>query len=525
MEGYTATRIDSQEEQLVYSCGNECLPSYLTLLTALVCLVCAFTFDTTKPLNSSNVIFIFFCVLSSFAIIAGLHEHKPIGAEVVLAIYVASFIIRLDYVLYTDVSLDAIVRQHDVGVFGANSVGHAGYIEWFFNHYLSFEYDPTIGQFYHPPLHHILVSLWMRFLTLFGFSFGRCVASIQYLTLFYSCCCSIVSEKIINQIGLNVIGKTCAFALISFHPSFIILAGSINNDILSLLFILLSVYATLLWWQDGTLRNIILIALSIGCGMMTKLTAAVLAPAILFVFIAALFRSAGDWKKLIIQLTAFCLVSFPLGLWYPLWKYLQFHVPLTFVQRLSVDSPQFVGNYSPIERMFVFNPHFFYTPFEGFISFGVDYQEYNPLVAILKNSMFGEYNFAAITPNIVFTARLLLLVNFLIIILSIWASFFGFLRALKSMDKVTYSFLLLYALLLLTYYFKFCIDFPHTCSMDYRYIVPTCVIGSIFIGYYLNMPKESYKGWIYRCISNVTPVLVGLFCILVSIVYVVIGLF
>ena len=32
-------------------------------------------------------------------------------------------------------------------------------------------------------------------------------------------------------------------------------------------------------------------------------------------------------------------------------------------------------------------------------------------------------------------------------------------------------------------YLKFCLDYPHTCSMTFRYIPSTLLIGCLFLGY------------------------------------------
>lgn len=85
-------------------------------------------------------------------------------------------------------------------------------------------------------------------------------------------------------------------SLIAFNPSFIIFAGSINNDILSITFMLGAILWTLRWYKTRTMRNIIPIALCIGFGMMTKRPVALVAPAVGLLFLLCFivnFKKSG----------------------------------------------------------------------------------------------------------------------------------------------------------------------------------------------------------------------------------------
>ena len=102
-----------------------------------------------------------------------------------------------------------------------------------------------MNQNYHPPLHYLISAAWLKVQTLLaGSEFYACaVENIQILTLFYSSAAMLVSRSLFRLLGLKGRGLVAAMAVVAFHPSFIILSGSVNNDMLSVLFSLLSVLA------------------------------------------------------------------------------------------------------------------------------------------------------------------------------------------------------------------------------------------------------------------------------------------
>ena len=67
--------------------------------------------------------------------------------------------------------------------------------------------------------------------------------------------------------------RVTAAAIVCFHPTFVLMGGSFGNDMLSVLFILLSLLLALRWYEESTLRRILPLAFSIGLGMMAKLSA------------------------------------------------------------------------------------------------------------------------------------------------------------------------------------------------------------------------------------------------------------
>lgn len=495
-------------------------------IIGLVCIICTLVFDKSRDMGGT-VLFPIACILGVLILAFMLwYEKKLTVQNIALLIIAAGFMVRLNYVIYTPLSETVRIRQHDLYSFGGEK-GHSAYIEHFYNNgYTLPNFDPTEkAQFYHPPLHHLLCAIWMRILTTFGMSYTRAIGSLQYLSLFYSSSCMLVCELIFSKLRMRGLSNLLALSVIAFHPTFIILAGSVNNDILSILFTLLAVYFVFVWHEERTQKNIIPIALSIGLGMSTKLSVGLLAIPVGMLFLWDFIDAKKDKLVIIRQFLIFGVICIPLGLWFSVRNYIKYDVPFTYVRRLSDTSDQYIGDYSVYQRLFDFSDRPFKNVFLNRETTGADYFEYNPLVAIIKTSMFGEYNFAETNPNIVYFCWFLLIMNVILIAFSIFATAYYIIKKSKHTDTTEKVFLVFYQILMFVYYIKFCFDFPHNCSMDFRYIVPTCVIGTFFIcasTEHFSIELQSHTKAV-KAVNIIVSSSVILFCIASIIVFIMLG--
>ena len=206
--------------------------------------------------------------------------------KAIILIFIAAVIFRLAYIMIISIK----IKQHDVYSLEEKK-GHLGYIGYLVFHNALPDIDVrTVNQFYHPPLHHIIAAIWVKFQNGIGIDSDNIWENIQLLTMFYSCCCMIICHKIFRLLGLEGKGLVIAFAIIAFCPTFIIMSGSINNDILCLTLMLASLLNTLYWYKSRNFGRIICIAVCVGCAMMAKLSGWMVAPAIAAVFIYAFFK-------------------------------------------------------------------------------------------------------------------------------------------------------------------------------------------------------------------------------------------
>ena len=240
----------------------------------------------------------------------------------------------------------------------------------------------------------MISALWLWLSEhVFGISNAAAQESLQTLSLFYAMAIVITAYRILRHFRLEGMALYVPLAVVAFHPSFILFSGSINNDALSVVFILGAVLWTLKWYEKQTWEGIVKIALCIGLGMMTKLSAAMVAIPVAAVFLVVLARQLRqrNWR-ILGQLGGFAVICFPLGLWYPVRNLVRFGVPLTYVQEMPENSVQYLGEQLFLSRILDFSPHQVASVFEQWVQrTGGSYNEYNPLIALLKNAMFGEY--------------------------------------------------------------------------------------------------------------------------------------
>ena len=457
----------------------------ISSLTAVIAAAQLYSYSAYKALwhffGGCIIIFILYHFADS--------KHSPAQQKSFLIIGMG-MCLKLYYVLITSV----YDRQHDVKSFGDDS-GHAGYMEYLlFEHHLP-DFDVRDRwQFCHPPLHHIISAVWI-FINENIMQAGHDPAreSLQMLTLFYSGCIVITAYKIFRHFGFEGNSLYIPLMLVSFHPAFTLFSGSINNDPLSTAFVAGAVLYTLKWYRTPTMKNILKIALCVGLSMMTKISAATVAPPIALVFLIVFIRKfKTDRKELLKQFISFGFICVPLGLWYGIRNYIKWKVPLIYVSELSENETQYIKNMTFFQRITDFSLSQFKSPYilwetvdENGISSGFD--EFNPLTALMKNSVFGESinqdTFTTI-PYVNIISHIFFWLNAAIAGFALIAMAVSCIRKL-TVEKV---FLVSFYVTMMAVFYRNCADYPFVCTMNFRYITPTVIIGAVFIG--LTMRSE-----------------------------------
>lgn len=369
-------------------------------------------------------------------------------------------IMRIGYMLYTP----ATVRQHDIGDISPEGIGHAGYVYWLLEGSLP---DSNACQFYHPPLYHLMAAVAVR-----------CYQAISGLEDFtitveaaktVSCCASILTllyaDKICRYLKLSDGGRLLAISLAAFLPNHYLLAGRINNDALAVLFMTAILYYTLRWYHEQSWPTTIKLALCFGLGMMSKISVGVYAlitGSMMLIVLARRIRNQTV-QPLLYQYGVFAAIAFPLGLWYPIRNYLRFGQPFSYVLRISEDSDIFCGNFSLWQR--------FGLASDFSRLYDRPYDDYNVWGYLWRGSLFGEFSFKVGTV----LPLLLLITNFLLIAASL-AAMIAVLRQ-KQADWIILG---LFWAVQLGSYLSFNLQYPFGCTMDFRYIVPTALIGALF---------------------------------------------
>ncbi len=447
-------------------------------------------------------------------------------------LFIAGTALRLFYIIITSVG----ERQHDVASFGSSD-GHYGYIEYIMNHGVVPDFDPsTVFQFAHPPLHHMLCAGWLKLMTgVFGVDYSDAVESLQFLTLLYSVGLMYVCYRIFRYLKLEGVPLYVATAVVCFHPTFIFLSGSLNNDMLSVFLMALAILFALKWYRDDRWRDLIVSALACGLAVMTKLSAVFVAVPVGILLLVVLIRKIREHQvqRGITQMAVFAGISLPIGLWFPIYNAVRWDLPLFFVYKLSEGIPQFLGNESTWDRLFNFSPSKFSSVYEQWLSYTdagpVSYNESNPLIVALKNSMFGEYikddTFEKIPAIngfctvLFYVGATLALIAFVFMIRNLIRD-----RSERCFERLALG---VFFLAMMIGYYVTAFRYPFVCTMDFRYIPLTVPVGAAFLGMGMNMciktensGKNTKKIHPNNVFMYVICALVAVFCLCSTVMFI-----
>ena len=415
--------------------------------------------------------------------------------DIVLIIMILGILIRAMYIIYTPIT----ERQHDV--YSINDQGHLGYI---YTIYQTGKLPDTNSiQFYHPPLFHLIAAGWLKVNDLFNVGLDRSIEGIQIITAIFSSLIMLVAYRIVEKIEIRNIYKILIMVVMAFHPTFIILAGSINNDVLMILLSFYIILYLIKWNDDPNIKNTIILAIITGCAVMTKVSGAIMAAPIMYTFIKRIFEVYKVEKKNLLRLFGkfllFGVISLPLGLWHPIRNLIMFNQKIGWV--LLPAEGLYVGQYSIFERFLSisFKELFDYT----YCAIPVDH---NIFSYIVKTSILGEFTY---NNGIDVYVSLFKIINLIIISITIICIFI-LLKKIKKISNnsfVTKILLITFFINIVSYY-HYNIKYPYICTMDFRYIVPTIFTGIVTVCVVLD---EFIKNDI---IKELIEYMIILFCIL-----------
>ncbi len=454
--------------------------------------------------------------------------------KLIAILFLLALIARLVYTL----DIGITTNQHDVSNFNkVGNYGHTGYISYIMENGIP-DFD-VIGksQFYHPPLHHIICAWFLEQQTAIGINFTTAAENLQILTLFYSMVTLYASYRILKIFEFKGIALYLPLTVLAFHPTFYLLSGSINNDCLSVMFVFLAVWAALEWHKKPSFLTISLLGLCVGCAMFAKLATGVVAPAIAFLFLHKLITEK-DMKGrgiLIAQFALFGVICIPLGIGWQVRNYLDYGTPLTYVPKLSTQADQYLGDYSVADRFFDWNSlkDFGVYPMRAGTQ-GAEYFEHCIPLAILKMSLFGEYS--RWKNHLIFdgASNLLFWMNVIIVVATLIGAGYCLWQLLRKnteeefkesvgFGRIPCAFILLYWATMLVTYIPFCFSYPHFCSMDYRYLVPTLLTGAIFLAVVLRKmetaDKSTTKGKLLIAGKSLLIAAAALFAVCATLIY------
>lgn len=421
-------------------------------------------------------------------------ENKSFTVIILLAL-----IIRIVYVLYTPY----YIRQHDVGTLDSYGYG-ISYIETIYN--TGNLPTDNYGQHYHPPLHPILSAIWLKMLSIFISDVNLRYEGLQFLMIIYSIAIIFITHKILLELNVSNKARQAILYIMAFHPTLIILSGSINNDMLCFMLMMLTLFRLIIWYKESSYKNTIFLAIVTGLSVMTKTTGALLAFPIMFIF---LFKFISEWKKIknkktikkyLRIFTLFGLISLPIGLWYNIRNLILFKQPIMYILEIP-NELCYTGNVSLFYRLNLFSK-------ELLDPFALTDRDVNIPAYVLKSSLFGEWswNYFGIYKILYF---IVIFCNILLTIYTFVSIFQCLFR--KKQDNKLYLWMLLFLFIFnVVSFLGMNIKLPYGFSMDFRYLLTLLPIGAIFV--YANIESiiknNKYLGnYIYGMVNFLTTIL------------------
>ncbi len=406
-----------------------------------------------------------------------LRRREEIPESAVSLVIWMGVLIRILHVAYTPVGF----FQNDLGMFAPDNYGNMGYVYYLYTYGTLPDVNPMSHyQFYHPPLHFAVCALLLRVAAFFGGDIGRMgVRYLQILPLVYSALTLLYFDKTAKKMKVPVTGRFLAVCAVAFLPYQILLSGAVNNDPPVLLFMVMSVYYALVWYEEPTALHIFQLALAIGLGMMTKIFAALVAPGIGVLMLMRAFQSRAEWKRYLGQFCFFATVVFPLGLWYAVLRYVQFRMPLTYAPGLPEDSIQNISRYSVWERFFDFSGAFTvpYIQWDRQEAFA----DHNIFTTLVKYAVFGEADYSRVADTVRVVSVLMLWAT-MVLLLLLLAGIVLFLGD-QTIAVHVRTLVLVCIAVIFAMYVKFCLEFTFICAMNIRYILAAIYLGMLAMGY------------------------------------------
>ncbi len=424
------------------------------------------------------------------ALFASRHMNGKLGEEEsILYIIFGGMLTRTAYVLFTDIW----TLQNDGGTFtgfGTTQInnGHIGYVEYIYKFFHIPDMDPyEYFGYYHPPLHHIIEAIWMTIQRLIGVPEALAFENLQVPTLIYSGLCMIVMLHILEESGVSKKLMSAGMLLFAFHPRMMVLAGSVNNDILALLLLLATIWRTLCWIREKNIKNIVLIALALGFGMISKLNTAICAFSIALIFVIVLVdvikkQNLVTIKNMLLQFVVFGAVCIPIGLSYIVRNLIRFGekpgIPSPAI--IPNESVMYYGDYSAwsivgIPTLADLHVDFPFHPISAKVI-------HNVWVILFQTGLFAEAYPASLDGFPLTFAQVAYVASIILAIITTIVFIVAFtVRVVRNSEgqELQDLFLLSTYVFMLVSFSLYVFKYPYTCSGDFRYMTASLVFTSL----------------------------------------------
>ncbi len=352
--------------------------------------------------------------------------------------------VRLAYASYNDA-----IFTHQYDVWSTSYTGHYGITMHIYETFSPPDLIIRNGvpsldnsyQFYQPKfVHYVFASLMHVNKYLIGTeNTFTLYQSLRIYTCVVSLSIMVIGYYILKELFNNKksVGFMVGVLFIVAAPFLIRVTSMTNNDGFLWLFVFLSVYTSIRWYKNVSLKYSILLAISIGLAMSSKLSGAVIAIPIglMMLFKLVVLIRQKEFKKILLNYLVFALLVFPIGLFWPLYNYYTQDQPFTYVwsnlntNLLLDEGVTFYDRFIafPIGQYF---KYIFMMLWPSSIP-----KDYNIYTSIMKSSIFGEFtDYVGI--GLVFGGTLWV-VNFILMMMLVLGSAYLVIRAITKKKYVS----------------------------------------------------------------------------------------
>ena len=169
--------------------------------------------------------------------------------------------------------------------------------------------------------------------------------------------------------------------------------------------------------------------------------------------------------------------------------FIRWKVPLNYVQELPESLEQNIRGIPFIQRITDFDPVQFKRVFINWLWYddngqAMNFNETNPLITILKNSIFSEFISESDFESTQYMLPLCTVFFWLGVILAA-AAFIAMIATFiadHSMDRTQKLFIGSFYALLVGNLYLMSANYPMVCTMNFRYLMPTVITGALFVG-------------------------------------------
>lgn len=485
-------------------------------------------------MNNISVVPVFVLALLVVAVVAIflIVNKKITWQSAVGLVLIAAIIMRVLYGMTTDAIIE---RQHDV--WHSRGLGHYGITIHIYEtgslpplptRIVDGVAQPDLAQayqMYHPKFFYYVMAYFMRFNRLFfGSNSWTLYQSTRILLIWTSSMTLLVAYQTFKALKMRASAILIATMVTGFSPIFYRLSAMTNNDNFMVFFTFLAIYFAVIFYQKPTIYRSIGLGLAIGLAMASKLSAALIALPIgvmlVILFVKTLMTSKDNKQfaplfHLVFLLVIFAVIVFPIGLYWPLYNLKHYNQPLTYV--FEVTNPALIIKDKSFWDRFILIPFDQLTksPFVD-LSWNNRIGDFNLYTTMLKSSAFGEFSSK-------FSLLAIMLYFFTVVLF--FATIFAVLFIVVTLNKkriinnksallvggvITALFFLSYA------YFNY--QYPATCTMDFRYIVPAVFGSALIIGQLLTYGEDNLPQKFVSSLQTGALTLVGMYS-LFSIAY------